>query len=502
MIISPKLATNLNEEPGEILLCGIYEDHERNPSKQFQELESSIQQAFSDIFSRGDFKGKIGDSTILYTKDEIAIPRILFLGMGPKEGLDLEKIRRISSVGLKKVKSLNLESFHTILFGVDREDLTISEIVEAMVESFLLSDYKLTDFITEKKDEIKRIDQITLLHEAQKNIISKAIKTAKIIADSTNLARNLGNLPANVATPTKLAETAEELASQSPDLKCEIYSQQELEQMKFGSFLSVARGSNEPCKFIVLEYTPKKPSKETVVLIGKGITFDSGGISLKTSSNMWEMKSDMCGAATVIATLGAVAQLKLPIKVVGLAPATENLPGGIKPNKPGDIVTSLSGKTIEILNTDAEGRLILVDALTHAADYKPTIVIDVATLTGASIVALGTHASGVFSDDDELVTELIQAGNQTHERLWRLPLWEEYEKAMEGEIADVKNLGTRKGGASEAAGFLKHFTTKDYKWAHIDIAPTAMTEKESYYIPKGTTGVGVRLFIRFLRNKY
>ncbi|MHA1894332.1 MAG: leucyl aminopeptidase family protein, partial [Candidatus Helarchaeota archaeon] len=330
--------------------------------------------------------------------------------------------------------------------------------------------------------------------------IQRIVNEAQTICQATMLARDLSNEPANIATPTRLASVAEELASEL-NLKCDIYSEDELEKMGFGSFLSVARGSFEPCKFITLEYVPQNKILKTVVFVGKSITLDSGGISIKPSMGMWDMKHDMSGGATVLGIMKAVATLKLPFHVIGLTPATENLPGGPKPNKPGDVVKSYSGKTIEILNTDAEGRLILADALAYASKYEPDIVIDFATLTGACSVALGPYCSGVFSEDDELVNSLIEAGTQTHERLWRLPLWKEYGEVMKSDVADVRNLNPKRvGGASTAAAFLKFFTSDKYKWAHVDIAPTAYTDTESGYISKGATGVGVRLIIQFLKN--
>ncbi|MHA1312957.1 MAG: leucyl aminopeptidase [Candidatus Helarchaeota archaeon] len=501
MKFNVKITSQASEEKGNLLVCGIYQENEKNPSRCFDNLNSSMKSFITGIISRGDFKGIVGNSLIIYPKGEIGFDKLLLVGMGKKEELNAEKIRQVASVSLKAVKRINLKSFSTLLFGIERNDLQLSNIVEAMIEGFELTDYRFTDFITEKKDEIKKIDEITLIHDEKEDEIRSAVKMGKIMADATVLARNMGNWPANIGTPTKIASVAEELARTHDQLECEVFSQPELEQMNFGSFLSVARGSNEPCKFIVIKYEPSSSAKQTIVLIGKGITFDSGGISLKTPNKMWEMKMDMSGAAAVIGAIKGVSELQLPLRVIGLIPATENLPGGISPNKPGDIITSLSGKTIEIINTDAEGRLILVDAITHAVKYKPDIVIDIATLTGACMVALGSFASGIFSDDDELVAELVEAGKQIHERLWRLPVWEEYEKGMESEIADVKNLGERMGGASYAAAFLKHFTTKDYRWAHVDIAPTMLSEKESHYVPKGATGVGVRLFLQFLRNR-
>jgi leucyl aminopeptidase len=309
------------------------------------------------------------------------------------------------------------------------------------------------------------------------------------------LTRELVNLPGNICTPAYLAEQAEKLGKAQKKIKVRILDEADLEELGMGAFLSVSKGSRQPAKLIVLEYHGASAKTKPVALIGKGLTFDAGGISLKPPANMDEMKYDMCGGASVIGTVSAVAELALPINLVGLVPASENLPDG-NANKPGDIVTSMSGMTIEILNTDAEGRLLLCDALTYAKRYEPAVVIDVATLTGACIVALGRYPSGIMSNDDDLCQALMQAGETSGDRVWRLPLWEEYQELLKSNFADVANIGGPDGGAITAGCFLSRFA-KDFKWAHLDIAGTAWKTGAD----KGATGRPVPLLAQYLIDR-
>ena len=314
------------------------------------------------------------------------------------------------------------------------------------------------------------------------------------LGSGTSLAKDLGNLPSNVCTPSYLADQAKQLAK-AHKLKVQVLDEKDMAQLKMGSFLSVTKGTREPAKFIVLEYNVGKSKSKPVVLIGKGITFDTGGISLKPSGEMDEMKYDMSGAGSVLGTLKAVAQMRLPINVVGLIPTCENMPGG-DAIKPGDVVTSMSGQTIEILNTDAEGRLILCDALTYAERYQPESVVDIATLTGACVVALGSVASGLYSNDDGLAQELLDAGQDVWDRAWHMPLWDDYHEQIKSRFADVANVGGRPAGSVTAACFLSRFAKK-YKWAHLDIAGTAWRSGKD----KGSTGRPVPLLTNYLIRK-
>ena len=323
----------------------------------------------------------------------------------------------------------------------------------------------------------------------------QAITEATAISAGMTLTRDLGNLPANICTPAYLAKQAQVLAKSDKRLRVSVLDEADMKRLKMGSLLSVSAGSRQPAKLITIEYRGAAAAEQPVVLVGKGVTFDTGGISLKPGQAMDEMKYDMCGAASVFGTLQAVTQMQLPINVVGIIPATENMPDGIA-TKPGDIVTSMSGQTIEILNTDAEGRLILCDALTYAAKFKPSCVIDIATLTGAVIVALGKVPSGVMGNNPALIRDLIKSGQQIEDKIWELPLWDEYQEQLNSNFADMANIGGRDAGTITAACFLSRFT-KDYKWAHLDIAGTAWKSGDA----KGATGRPVPLLTQFIINQ-
>ncbi|MGK2905005.1 MAG: leucyl aminopeptidase, partial [Desulfuromonadales bacterium] len=330
-----------------------------------------------------------------------------------------------------------------------------------------------------------------------KQACEAALERAQIICRAVMLARDLVNAPGNVKSPVHLAEQAR-AAAEASTLQCIILGLKELTEEGFGALLGVAQGSKREPQLIILEHRGGNKNDAPVALIGKGVTFDAGGISLKPPDKMDEMKMDMAGGAAVIGTMLAAALLRLPINLVGIVPAVENLPSGTA-YRPGDILTSLSGQTIEVLNTDAEGRLILADALTYAKRYKPKLVIDLATLTGACIIALGHHATAVLGNDQKLVQLLLNAGEESGERLWQLPLWDVYDQQIKSDVADVKNTGGRPAGTITAAAFLKKFA-KDFRWAHLDIAGTAWRDQDQPYIPKGGTGVGVRLLVAFLQK--
>ncbi|MFZ9039576.1 MAG: leucyl aminopeptidase, partial [Gammaproteobacteria bacterium] len=323
----------------------------------------------------------------------------------------------------------------------------------------------------------------------------KAIDQASAISAGMSLARDLGNLPANVCTPSHIAKTARQLASGEKRLRVAVLDEADMKKLKMGSLLSVSAGSRQPAKLIALEYRGAAAKEQPIALVGKGVTFDTGGISLKPGAAMDEMKFDMCGAASVLGTLKAVNQMQLPINVVGIVPATENMPDGLA-TKPGDIVTSMSGQTIEILNTDAEGRLILCDALTYAGKFKPRCVIDIATLTGAAIIALGKVPSAVLGNNRGLIDALIKCGQQIEDKIWELPLWDEYQDQLKSNFADMANIGGRDAGTITAACFLSRFT-KEYKWAHLDIAGTAWKSGEE----KGATGRPVPLLTQYILSQ-
>ncbi|WP_439136467.1 leucyl aminopeptidase, partial [Pseudomaricurvus sp.] len=331
--------------------------------------------------------------------------------------------------------------------------------------------------------------------EADAAAFGQAMAQGSAIGQGMNLAKELGNLPGNICTPTYLADQAVKIGQQFDSVKTTILEESDMEELGMGSFLSVSRGSRQPAKLITMEYNGAGGSARPVVLVGKGLTFDAGGISLKPSQGMDEMKYDMCGSASVLGTIQTIAELGLPINVVGVVPSSENMPDG-DANKPGDVVTSMAGKTIEILNTDAEGRLILCDALTYSERFNPEIVIDIATLTGAVIVALGSVTTGVMANDQQLADDLIKAGNDSFDRGWQLPIWDDYQKQLDSNFADIANVGGKEAGSVTAACFLSRFTEK-FTWAHLDIAGTAWNSGKA----KGATGRPVPLLVQYLLNR-
>jgi len=391
--------------------------------------------------------------------------------------------------------------------------LSIKSQAQLITEGALLGAYQFDPYRTEKKDRPAALAEVTLLAKDLPPVpIRDGMNWGHSAAVGANYARTLGNHPANVATPEFLATEAREMAKRYSSLRCRVLERSDVEKLGMGAFLSVNQGSadNRPLKLVVMEYRGKparsgqrsrggrqsRPPK--IGLIGKGITFDSGGISLKPPKDMHEMKFDMCGAAAVLGVLRALAELRLPVDVVAMVPATENMPSGTS-TRPGDIVKSMSGKTIEIENTDAEGRLILCDTLTYMQQQKVDAIVDFATLTGSCVVALGAEATGLFSNNDSLAAQLAEAGDFCGERLWRLPLWPEYHEQIKSQVADIKNVGTRWGGAITAACFLEKFV-EDVPWAHLDIAGTADSSEGKPGRAPGATGVGVRLILEFLKR--
>jgi leucyl aminopeptidase len=400
---------------------------------------------------------------------------------------------------------LGVRSFSSIVHGAGVGGLNPEAAAQAVVEGTILGLYRYREL---KSKDPERVDPETFtlveFDEERAAAVKAGAGVGWIVAEATCLARDLVNRPANYATPTDLAEAAMEIASGFDNMRCQILSEEDADELGMGAFLGVAQGSDEPAAFIVLEHNPGEKDLDTLVLVGKGITFDTGGISLKPADKMDRMRGDMGGGAAVLATLYAVGELELPLHVVGLVPATENMPSG-QAYKPGDVLTALNGKTIEVLNTDAEGRLILADALAYAGRFEPRAVIDLATLTGACVVALGQGvAAGLFSNQDSLVARLLAAAESSGERLWRLPLYDDYLDKLESLTADLANTGGRDGGVGASAMFLQQFA-EGYPWAHLDIAGMAFEErpntpKRPPHLQKGGTGFGVRLLVQFLRD--
>jgi len=442
--------------------------------------------------ARGDLTGKSAQVVSLADGST----RIVVVGLGKlaeaSEGSWLKAMR----AGLETVLASAAEELVVCLDGKAVRRRDHCWYASQIAQMVMLAAYR-SDHLKSRREEPAKLGKLAVWVEgdAERAAAARGLKQGKAIGEGANLARELGDLPANVCTPTYLAERAQALAK-SAGLKAQVFDEKAIAKLGMGSFLSVARGSAEPPRFIVLRYQGAAKDEAPVALVGKGVTFDTGGISIKPSGDLDEMKYDMCGAAAVLGTLLAVSSLKLAINVVGVIPATENMPGG-KATKPGDIVTSLSGQTIEILNTDAEGRLILCDALTYTKDkIKPVLAIDIATLTGACVIALGHVASGLYSNDDKLAKELLDAGHTAWDRAWHMPLWDDYQQQLSSNFADVANIGGRPAGSVTAACFLSRFTRK-MKWAHLDIAGTAWVSGKA----KGATGRPVGLLAEFLISR-
>jgi len=450
----------------------------------------------SDILRRGDMEGKIDSTLLLHNVPNTLCDRVLLVGLGKERDFRDNEYRKAIKVAIKTLNetgSLEAVIYLTEL-GVKKRDMTwhIEQAVIVSMEAV----YRF-DKLKSKQDEVRRpLRKLTLCVERRNEITEaeSAVISGQAIANGMNLAKDLGNLPGNICTPTYLAEQAQGL-SKTYGIQVEVLNTPDIEKLGMHSFLSVAKGSRQPPKLIVLHYNGGPKKTPPVVLVGKGITFDAGGISLKPAGEMDEMKYDMCGAASVLGTFKAIAQMQLALNVVGIIPTCENLPDG-DANKPGDVVTSMSGQTIEILNTDAEGRLVLCDALTYAERFEPQAVVDIATLTGACVIALGHHASGLFSNNDALAREIMHAADASHDRAWHMPLWPDYQEQLKSNFADMANIGGRAGGSITAACFLSRYTKK-YDWAHLDIAGTAWKSGAE----KGATGRPVPLLTHFLMKR-
>ena len=482
---------------------------EKKPSGKLAELDTKLKGVLNSSFKNKRFEGKLNQTLLLNTTKPMRADHLLLVGLGKGIEITADKLRQAAGTAAKyaeksKFKAISFyiqadNSAKDVYAGLDQSNDSFSQTV---VEGSLLSLYHFDEYKQPAKEKPDRINQITLLAHAKSQVssIRSAVSRGRKLASAVVTSRDLISQPSNTATPSYLAGKAKELAK-SFGMSCKILSTRDMKQLGMGALLGVSKGSEEPPAFIILEHHGGTKNDPPIVIVGKGITFDTGGISLKPPANMDEMKMDMSGGSITLGTLSAAAALKIPLNIVGLVPASENMPSGTA-IKPGDILKSMSGKTIEVLNTDAEGRLILADALTYAARYKPKALINLATLTGAVIVALGHQAAAVLGNNDELATRLQQCGEVTGERLWPLPIWPEHEKAVKSDIADLKNIASPGVGAGTitAGAFLKAFVG-EFPWCHLDIAGTSWSGEERPYTPKGASGFGVRLLIRFLEQE-
>ena len=471
------------------LMVGVHAG--RTLSERAVDLDKAARGALTRIVQRGDVSGKVGEALLLPEVSGIDAERVLLLGIGKREGIAAEEYQKLLAKAAECLKGAALRSAMSTLLEVTVKGRDLRWVVDQHVAIFAAQAYRFNEF--KSKPASPGLTRLALLvDEKTVTDVRAALSIARGKVSGTNFMKDLANRPANHCTPTYLAEQAEALAERHDRLSCSVLEEADMEALGMGALLSVSRGSRQPAKLIILEYQGRDDGAKPVVLVGKGVTFDSGGISLKPGPAMDEMKFDMTGAASVLGIMAALAEIGPAINVVGVVPATENLPDG-NASKPSDVVTSMSGQTIEILNTDAEGRLILCDALTYSARFEPEVVIDIATLTGACVVALGEHASGLMSNNDELAEALLSAGQRSGDRAWRLPLWDEYQRQLDSPVADMANVGGRNGGAITAACFLARFT-KEYRWAHLDIAGTAWGSGKNKY----ATGRPLPLLLDYL----
>ena len=487
-IVSPE------EQRSACIIIGVFETRKLSPAAK--QLDAAANHYLSEIIRRGDIDGKAGSTLLLHDVPATRCERVLLVGLGKeKEFREKSYLSAIRSA-IRVVNETGAADATLFLseIAVGKRSLAWRVRQAAIVARETL--YRFEQFKSKKDEARPTLRKLTLAitRKADLKAAREALAQGVAIAGGVALARDLGNLPGNVCTPSYLAETALQIAKEHA-IECEILEQANMEALGMHSLLAVAKGSKQPPKLIVLHYLGGQKGERPLVLVGKGITFDSGGISLKPGPEMDEMKFDMCGAASVLGALKAVAQMKLALNLTVIIPASENMPGG-GASKPGDIVQSMSGQTIEILNTDAEGRLILCDALTYAERFKPDTVIDVATLTGACVIALGHVASGLFANQEALAEELLHAGTDAHDRAWHLPLWDDYQELLKSNFADLANIGGRAGGSISAACFLSRFAKK-FAWAHLDIAGTAWKSGNE----KGATGRPVPLLVHYLLKR-
>lgn len=477
------------------IIVGIFES--RKLSESAKELDEASSKVISKILRRGDMDGKIGQSLLLHDIDGITADRVLLIGCGRERDLTAKKFRKIVAHSIQVLnRSGALDAFSTLSqLAVKDRDYTWCLTQAATIALDTL--YSFNDYKSGEKPKQRELKKLTFTVATRRELAKgeTAIAQGVAIANGMKLTRDLGNHPANVCHPSYLADTAKKLARGKRNLTVKVLDEAEMKKLGMNVLLSVSQGSAQPAKLITFEYKGGKKGAKPITLVGKGVTFDTGGISIKPSPAMDEMKYDMCGAATVFGCISAVAEMQLPINVVGVVASVENMPSD-RATRPGDIYTSMSGQTVEVLNTDAEGRLILCDALTYCEKFNPDVVIDIATLTGACVIALGKHASGLLSNNDKLAEGLLEAGEESCDRAWQLPLWEEYDQQLASPFADMANIGGREAGTITAGCFLGRFA-KDYRWAHIDIAGTAWVSGKN----KSATGRPVPMLMQYIMNR-
>ena len=465
-----------------------------------QKIDRSLDGALKELAGKGEINGKSDRRATVHTFGKIKSDRVMVAGLGKKDAVVPETMRSAVAECCKALKQMGAKKVGVTIQYPELEGIDIQGMAQCVTEGAMLGLYVYDRHKEKKEDDKQEIAELHLVSSDRKGkgVVSGGRERGEISADAAIYARDMVNEPANIMTPTRMAECAQEVADAS-GLEFDSFGREKMEELGMGALLGVASGSHQPPRLIELSYKAPGASKENVFLVGKGITFDSGGISIKPSAGMDEMKGDMAGGAVVISAMKAIGRLKPKVNVSGIVPATENMPGG-SATRPGDILKAMNGKTIEVLNTDAEGRLILADALSYARSLGATRMVDLATLTGACVVALGTVCTGLFGNDQELIDRVIKAGDKAGEKMWQLPLFDEYREQIRGDFADIKNVGGREAGAITAAMFLKDFA-EDTPWVHLDIAGTSFASRAKGYLQKGGTGVAVRTLINLLLAK-
>jgi leucyl aminopeptidase len=462
------------------------------PQLKVASADAGVQSAAADLLASGEVAGKPFETNLLHKPSSLKAKRLLLISGGGAKKFSTYELRRLAGAAVRALKTRGIRSFAFI----GPTGITAEEAVRAIVEGAHVGNFEPDYYRSDRKDQ--KIDEITVVGSGDKSELEKAANEARIIGESQNFTRDLVNEPSNRMTPTILGERAKKM-SEEVGLKCEVYGADKIKELKMGAFWSVAQGSDEPPALIVMRYEPAgAPAKPVLGLVGKGITFDTGGISIKPADGMEKMKYDMAGGATMIGAMRAIALLKPKVKVVGIVCATENMPSG-KAQKPGDVQIAMSGKSIEIINTDAEGRLVLADGLYYARQLGCTHLVDAATLTGAVVVALGYSNAGIFANDDDMYERFHSANAKAGEKMWRMPLDDEYKEQIRSGIADIVNSGGRWGGAITAAMFLKEFA-EETPWIHLDIAGTAWTEDQKPWIAKGPSGIALRSLVEFVKG--
>jgi len=478
------------------IVVGVYENNRLSDMATL--LDKASKGHIRKVLKRGDIQGKANQTLLLHDVPNINSPRVLLVGLGNLDTADSQRFVSTTQTAIKQIKQISAKNTLCCLLETKADDKGLDWKTHRMIEQFEAGLYSYTEMKGKPPESVQTTEVIDfqLPDKNDQSEVSAAITQAKALTVGIATAKDVANTPANVCTPSYLATAAKQLAKDYSSITTTILEEKDMQKHGMGAFLSVSQGSDEPGKLIVMHYKGAKPKDKPHVLVGKGITFDTGGISLKPSGTMYEMIYDMCGAASVLGTMKAVAGQQLPMNVVGVIAAAENMPSG-RASRPGDIVKTMSGQTVEILNTDAEGRLVLCDALTYVDKFNPASVIDIATLTGACVIALGSHATGLFSNDDTVADNLIEAGKSTLDRVWRMPIWEEYQTQINSAFADMQNIGGREAGSITAACFLARYT-KNYRWAHLDIAGTAY---KWVGLNKGATGRPVTLLTQYLNDR-